>query len=105
KVVSIKAASGEPAVKQELDAGGEAARSFRELALGFNPLLVPPSGHTWVPHYGYGAGIVRLSLGDNSELNGKVRGKYVRWNFFVNTTVKVGEEVWVRDGKLVVKPQ
>jgi hypothetical protein len=44
---------------------------------------------------------VRLSLGDNSELGGDVTGGYVRWNFFVDTTVSVGGEVWVRDGKLV----
>ena len=45
--------------------------------------------------------MVRLSLGDNSELGGKVKGDYVRWNFFPDATVTVGGEVWVRDGKLV----
>ena len=55
----------------------------------------------WIPYYGYGAGVVRLSLGDNSELGGNVTGGYVRWNFFVDTTVTVGDEVWVRDGKLI----
>ncbi len=104
KVVSFRAASGEEAVAQELKTGGEAARSFRELALGFNTILTPQSGYTWVPHYGYGAGVVRLSLGDNTELNGKVRGKYVRWNFFVNATIKVGDEVWVESGKLAAQP-
>ena len=55
----------------------------------------------WIPYYGYGDGVVRLSLGDNSELGGDVTGGYVRWNFFVDTTVTVAGEVWVRDGKLV----
>ena len=44
---------------------------------------------------------MRLSLGDNSELGGTVTGGYVRWNFFTDTTVTVGDEVWVRDGQLV----
>ncbi len=29
----------------------------------------------WISYYGYGAGVVRLSLGDNSELGGSVVGK------------------------------
>ena len=51
---------------------------------------------------GYGAGVVRLSLGDNSELGGRVTGGYVRWNFFTDATVRVGDVVWVQDGTLVV---
>jgi len=103
KITSVKASEGEDAVRKELEEGGEAARSFRELALGFNPKLVPESGHSWIPYYGYGAGVVRLSLGDNSELNGNVRGPYVRWNFFTNATVKVGGDLWVADGKLLIE--
>lgn len=101
KVVSVKATKGESAVLEELENGGEAARAFRELAVGFNPTLVPASGHTWIPYYGYGAGVVRLSLGDNSELGGNVRGHYVRWNFFTNATVRVGDEVWIEGGKMI----
>jgi len=101
KVVSLSADSGEEAARQEIDEAGEAGKSFRELALGFHPLLAVPDKNPWIPYYGYGDGVVRLSLGDNSELGGDVTGGYVRWNFFVDTTVTVGDEVWVRDGKLV----
>ncbi len=51
---------------------GTAGRAFREFALGFNPLLAVPEREPWIPYYGYGAGVVRLSLGDNSELGGAV---------------------------------
>lgn len=101
KVVDIKATLGVEAVKAELDAAGEAGHSFREFAMGFNPLLTIPQDNPWIPYYGYGAGVVRLSLGDNSELGGNVTGDYVRWNFFTNATVLVGQEVWVKDGKLI----
>ena len=102
KVVSIEAEEGIAAVESELEAAGEAGHSFREFVLGMNPLLaIPQRGKRWIPYYGYGAGVVRLSLGDNRELGGKVTGGYVRWNFFINATVTVGEEVWVRDGELV----
>ena len=102
RVTDVRAKSGREAVEQELTAGGDGARAFRELALGLNPLLaIPRDGQPWIPYYGYGAGVVRLSLGDNSELGGDVTGGYVRWNFFTDATVAVGSDVWVRDGRLV----
>jgi leucyl aminopeptidase (aminopeptidase T) len=102
QVISIEARSGQAAVERELQSAGAAGRAFREFALGFNPLLaIPTSGEPWIPYYGYGAGVVRLSLGDNTELGGNVSGGYVRWNFFTDATVTVGREVWVRDGKLL----
>jgi aminopeptidase len=102
QVTDVHAAVGREAVERELSTGGTAARSFREFALGLNPLLAIPSTEPrWIPYYGYGAGVIRLSLGDNSELGGNVRGSYVRWNFFTDATVTVGSDVWVRDGRLV----
>ena len=101
RVVGMTAASGLDAAEAELAGVPEEARAFREFALGFNPLLAVPERNPWIPYYGYGSGIVRLSLGDNSELGGTVTGGYVRWNFFTDTTVTVGDQVWVRDGQLV----
>jgi len=101
KVVTIKATRGLEAVKAELETAGTAGHSFREFAMGFNPLLAIPEDKPWIPYYGYGAGVVRLSLGDNSELGGNVEGGYVRWNFFTDATVRVGQEIWVQDGKLL----
>ena len=101
KVINIESSTGKEAVKTELDSAGEAGYSFREFALGFNPLLAIPEENPWIPYYGYGAGVVRLSLGDNSELGGNVKGGYVRWNFFTNATVKVGDDIWVKGGKFL----
>ena len=101
RVVGFEATSGHEAVEAELAKTPEVARAFREFALGFNPLLAVPEHYPWIPYYGYGAGVVRLSLGDNSELGGTVTGGYVRWNFFTDTTVTIDDDVWVRDGKLV----
>src|SRR5262249_53570375 len=103
KVTGIRASSGRDAVEAELGRAGAAGRSFREFALGFNPLLAVPERGPWIPYYGYGAGVVRLSLGDNSELGGAVGGGYVRWNFFTDLTATVGDTTWVRDGKLTFK--
>lgn len=101
RVSAFTAREGESAVKRELDEAGPAGRAFREFALGFNPLLaIPASGARFIPYYGYGAGIVRLSLGDNSELGGAVTGGYVRWNFFTDATVTVGGRTWVAGGRM-----
>lgn len=88
------------AVTAELAFGGDAGRAFREFALGFNPLLAITADDPWIPYYGYGAGVVRLSLGDNAELGGAVRGNYVRWNLFPDASVWVDGVPWVRDGRL-----
>jgi len=113
RVVEVIAASGKDAVEGEMQKAGPSTgpgqapgRSFREFALGFNPLLAVPDHAPWIPYYGYGSGVVRLSLGDNSELGGMVVSAgsgpaYVRWNFFTDLTVTVGNTVWVRAGKLL----
>jgi len=100
RVTEITAASGKDAVEAEMKAAGEAGRAFREFALGFNPLLSVPQREPWIPYYGYGSGVVRLSLGDNSELGGAVTGGYVRWNFFTDLTVTIGSTTWVRGGRM-----
>ncbi len=101
RVVGIDADTGREAVEAEMSRAGNAGRAFREFALGFNPELAVPERNSWIPYYGYGAGVVRLSLGDNSELGGNVGGGYVRWNFFTDTTVIVDGDVWVKHGHLI----
>lgn len=99
-VTGMKALSNLEAADAAISAGGDAALSFREFALGFNPKLENPSGGPTLAYYGYGAGVVRLSLGDNSELGGQVRGDFVRWFFFPDATVEVSGTVLTDHGKL-----
>jgi len=99
-VTKATAASGEEALQAFLKSAPGASR-FREFCLGFNPKLVVPAGETALPYYGYGDAVVRLSLGDNEEVGGSVRGGGVRWLFFPRTTVTVGSTTLVKDGKLV----
>jgi hypothetical protein len=99
RITRITASMGQALVEAELDRVAEEARAFREFGLGFNPLLAVPGEDPWLPYFGYGSGVVRLSLGDNSELGGDVGGGYVRWNFFLDATVMIDGDVWVRDGR------
>ncbi len=89
KVTQIEADENAAAVRSALADGGAAALRFREFALGMNPVLKPKAGAKVIPYYGYGEGVVRLSLGDNEELGGDVRGGFVRWFFFPDATVDV----------------
>jgi hypothetical protein len=87
-------------IDAELTAAGGDARMFREFALGFNPVLKVDPEHPFIAYYGYGSGVVRLSLGDNEEMGGVNRGGGVYWNFLHNATVTVGNQTLVRDGSL-----
>jgi hypothetical protein len=102
RITQVAAGENLEAVEAELQAGGEAARRFREFGLGFNPKLQALEGSEVLPYFGYGAGVVRLSLGDNEEIGGAVRGGYRRWFFFPDATVEVDGETLVRGGKLVI---
>lgn len=101
RITRVEAAENLSTVEAALAAGGDGARRFREFALGFNPGLQSPPGFSELAYYGYGAGVVRMSLGDNQELGGAVRGFFSRWFFFPDATVEVDGKVLVRDGKLV----
>jgi hypothetical protein len=62
-------------------------------------LKVDPE-HPFIAYYGYGEGVVRLSLGDNEEMGGANRGGGVYWNFLENATVTAGDHILVKDGVL-----
>ena len=98
-ITRATAEENEAALRQELEAN-PTLQHFREFALGFNPKLVTPEDERWIAYYGYGAGVVRLSLGNNAELGGAVRGGGVWWFFFPDATVRVGEEVLAEGGQL-----
>jgi leucyl aminopeptidase (aminopeptidase T) len=74
---------------------------FGELNLGVNPRLTPQAGLP-VPYYGYGAGVVRLSLGDNSESAGRWRSSFQQWLFLTDATVRADGRPIVEHGELVI---
>lgn len=101
KITSIYADEHQAEVEQQLTQVGDGGHPFREFALGMNPKLISNAGDSVLPYYGYGAGVVRLSLGDNQELAGAVKGSFVRWFFFPDATVEVNGRAIVQSGKLI----
>ncbi len=101
RVSDVRAESGAEAVRAML-AQSPALANFRELGIGFNPALVVPPTEAAIPYAGYGAGMVRLSLGDNRELGGRVAGGTVRWLFFPDATITAGTTLLVDRGRLAI---
>ncbi len=101
-IVRTDARSGAEHVRAELERAPPEARRFREFGLGFNPLLAPAETPGWLAYYGYGAGVVRLGIGNNLELGGTVRGRYFRWrDLLTDATVSLDGDVWLKDGRFV----
>ncbi len=76
---------------------------FGEFNLGVSPALtLLPGEDKVIPYFGYGAGVVRVSLGDNEESGGSYRSSYHHWLFLTDATVKANGQVVVDRGTLVM---
>ena len=73
-----------------------------ELVMGFNPKLPHEGPAGRLPYYGYGAGMLRVALGDNWESSGANRSSMEAWFYFGDATVTAGDVVIFKDGKLVL---
>lgn len=74
-----------------------------EFNLGVSPALrMLPEHPKVVPYFGYGDGIVRISLGDNQESGGDVISSYHHWLFLTDATVKADDKVISEAGSLVL---
>ena len=101
KVVDVTGSSNVEAARAAILTKNVGDRSFREFGLGFNPKLAVQKGSPILPYFAYGAGMVRMSLGDNEELGGSVRGGGRRWFFFPDATVEVDGRILVESGHLL----
>jgi leucyl aminopeptidase (aminopeptidase T) len=72
-----------------------------EFNLGCNPALRPLPGIAEIPYYGYGDGVVRVSLGDNFESGGPNRSSFHHWLFLTDATVAADGRTLVDRGQLV----
>ena len=75
---------------------------FGEFNVGVNPKLAVLADLPAIPYYGYGAGVIRVSLGDNAESGGPYRSSYHQWFFLTDATVRANGRPIVEQGRLVV---
>lgn len=102
RVMALESRRGaDEIVKRWNEATGDKALPA-ELVISTNPALqaVMPGG--FMPYYGYGAGIVRVAIGDNWESGGTNRSSQGEILFFMDgATVVANDKTLVQDGKLV----
>jgi hypothetical protein len=104
KVTRLESVQGGEDIVKSWNAATGAKDLPGELVIGTNPELeaVLPSG--FMPYYGYGAGVVRLALGDNWESGGPNRSSNGETLMFLpGATVQAGDVTLVRDGSLLVE--
>jgi leucyl aminopeptidase (aminopeptidase T) len=73
-----------------------------EFNVGVNPELRPLPGVTEMSYFGYGDGVLRVSLGDNFESGGSNRSSFHHWLFLTDVSVTAGGRAVVDLGRLVV---
>ncbi len=72
-----------------------------EFNLGVSPgLTMIPGREKVIPYFGYGDGVIRISLGDNKESGGPYASSFQHWLFLTDATLKADGRTIVRDGKL-----
>jgi leucyl aminopeptidase (aminopeptidase T) len=74
-----------------------------EMVIGVNPKLPAQGPGRQPPYYGYGAGVLRIALGDNWESGGANRSSLEAWFYLTDATITAGGTEVVKDGRLVLK--
>lgn len=102
RVTALESRRGaEAIVKRWNEATGDKALPA-ELVISTNPALPAVMEGGFMPYYGYGAGIVRVAIGDNWESGGSNRSPQGEMLFFMDkATVVANGKTLVRDGGLV----
>ncbi len=101
RVIGVK--RGQEAFRKQWEAIGGDVDRVGEIVIGTNPLLAAAAGSTELPYFGYGAGAVRVSLGDNWESGGPNRtaGNRNWWLFLGDATLEADGRTIVREGRLL----
>ncbi len=72
-----------------------------EVIIGCNPLLTPVPGSSFLPHYGFGAGVVRLILGDNVLSGGQFQSTFHRWLTWSRASLEVEGRPLIDQGQQI----
>jgi len=101
KVASVETGGDQQALQQAWAAETGDKDVLGEVVLGCNPLLTPVPGSTFLPHYGFGAGVVRLILGDNALSGGRYRSSFHRWLTWSDASLTVEGRPLIVQGRQI----
>jgi hypothetical protein len=73
-----------------------------EVVMGTNPQLPREGPGGTPPYFGYGAGVLRIAIGENWESGGTNRSSLEASWYFVDATVRAGDVTLIRDGHLIM---
>jgi hypothetical protein len=102
RIASAEAGGETPAgLAAWLRATGDKDR-LAEIVIGTNPRLPREGPGGTPPYFGYGAGVVRVAIGENWESGGTNRSSLEASWYFTDATVQAGNVIMIRDGRLIV---
>jgi leucyl aminopeptidase (aminopeptidase T) len=99
RVVGMQTGGDQQRLRELWDAETGDKDVLGELVLGCNPLLRPVAGSGFLPHYGFGAGVVRVILGDNVLSGGNFRSSFHRWLMWNDASVTVEGRALIEGGQ------
>ncbi|MGH9336296.1 MAG: hypothetical protein ACRD21_21375, partial [Vicinamibacteria bacterium] len=102
RIVSVAAEKHQEKVLAAWNAETGDKDRVAEMVIGTNPKLPATGPGNRPPYYGYGAGVLRIALGDNWESGGRNRSSMEAWFWFPDVTITAGETALVKEGKLVL---
>lgn len=103
RIVSVRARAGEENVRKAWARETGDKDKLGEMVIGVNPKLPARGPGGRPPYYGYGAGVLRIALGDNWESGGTNRSSLEAWFWFTDATITSGERAVVKEGELVIR--
>jgi hypothetical protein len=103
RIVTVDAKTGQEAVTAAWARETGDKDRVAELVLGMNPKLPHEGPGGRLPYYGYGAGMLRIALGDNWESGGTNRSSLEAWFYLTDATITAGEIAIAKDGQLILK--
>lgn len=98
-----RAGRNEAAFRSHWERIGGDIEKVGEMVIGTNPLLATPLPSGDLPYYGYGAGYLRVSLGDNWESGGTNRSPGGRplWLFLERASLQANGQFLIRHGLMI----
>jgi leucyl aminopeptidase (aminopeptidase T) len=102
RVTSVTAKAGQDRVQAAWARETGDKDRVAEIVIGTNPKLPATGPGGFLPYYGYGAGVLRIALGDNWESGGANRSSLEAWFYITDATIETGGTTMVKDGRLVL---
>jgi leucyl aminopeptidase (aminopeptidase T) len=103
RVVSVTARTAQDRVLEAWKRETGDKDRVAELVIGMNPKLPATGPGGRLPYYGYGAGVLRVALGDNWESGGTNRSSMEAWFYITDATIEADDTVLVQAGRLVLR--